>query len=108
MKPHIAEAERAKADVVSLKEKLKALKTVDPRDRKIAELETKIGEQEKAAREAQAKANAIDAAVFDLKAVNPNAVGEVIQSIADQGEIVAQTLKTLRALLEGHGARPRA
>jgi type I restriction enzyme M protein len=45
--------------------------------------------KEKAAREARSKADAIDAAVFDLKAVNPNAVvkidtrtsEEVIESI---------------------------
>jgi type I restriction enzyme M protein len=108
MKPHIAEAERAKAEVVSLKEKLKALKAVNPRDTKIEALETKIQEQEKAAREAQAKADVLDASVFDLKAVNPNAVAsidtrtpeEVIQSIVDQGEIVAQALQTLRKLLQ--------
>jgi type I restriction enzyme M protein len=107
MKPHVAEAERAKAEVVSLKEKLKAVKAHDPKDTKVELLETKIQEQEKAAREAQAKAEALDAAVFDLKAVNPNAIikidtrtpEEVIQSIADQGEIVAQSLKTLKTLL---------
>ena len=56
MKPHLADAERAKAEVVSLKEKLKALKAANPKDKKIEALETKIGEQEKAAREAQSKA----------------------------------------------------
>lgn len=108
MKPHIADSERAKAEVVSLKEKLKALKAADPNDQKIKALEAKIWEQEKAAREAHAKARAIEAAVFDLKAVNPNAVvkidtrkpDEVIQSIAAQGEIVAKGLETLRALLQ--------
>ena len=63
---------------------------------------------ERAAREAEAKASAIDAAVFDLKAVNPNAIVkidtrtpvEVIQSIDDQGKIVADALETLRGLLQ--------
>lgn len=85
-----------KAEVVSLKEKLKAL-------------ETRIGEQEKTARESQSKADAIDATVFDLKAVNPNAVvkidsrtpDEVIQSIAEQCKIVANARQTLRGLLQG-------
>ena len=71
-------------------------------------LEAKSQEQDKAAREAEAKADALDAAVFDLKAVNPNAVvridartpEEVILSIGDQVEIAAQALKTLRALLQ--------
>jgi type I restriction enzyme M protein len=46
-------------------------------------------------------------AVFDLKAVNPNAIlkidtrtpEEVIQSIDEQGKIVADALATLRNLL---------
>ena len=108
MKPHIADAEAVKAEVVSLKEKVKALKATNSKDKKIEALETKIEEQEKAARDAQSKADAIDAAVFDLKAVNPNAIvkidtrtpEEVIQSIADQGEIVSQALKTLRTMLQ--------
>ena len=108
MKPHLADVEAAKAEVVSLKEKVKALKATNPKDKKVEALETKIGEQEKAAREAQSKADAIDAAVFDLKAVNPNAVvkldnrtpAEVIKSIEDQGRIVAKSLEALRALLQ--------
>jgi hypothetical protein len=101
-------AERAaKAEVVSLKEKLKALKAANGKDEKIEALEAKIAEQERAAREAKAKADAIDAAVFDLKAVNPNAVvridtrtpEQVIESIAEQGRIVATALETLRGLL---------
>jgi hypothetical protein len=55
-----------------------------------------------------AKADAIGATVFDLKAVNPNVVvkldtrtpAEVIQSIEDQGKIVAKSFQTLRALLQ--------
>jgi type I restriction enzyme M protein len=108
MKPHVADAEAAKAEVVSLKEKLKALKSANPKDKKIEALVTKIGEQEKASREAQSKADAIDAAVFDLKAVNPNAIvkidtrtsEEVIESIADQSKIVSQALEALRTLLK--------
>jgi type I restriction enzyme M protein len=108
MKPHLADAEAAKAEVVSLKEKLKPIKAANPKDKKIESLETKIEEQEKAARDAQSKANAIDAAVFDLKAVNPNAVVkidtrtpvEVIRSIDEQGRIVAKALRTLRELFQ--------
>jgi type I restriction enzyme M protein len=108
IKPHIVEAERAKAEEVCLKEKLKALKTADHKHKNIEALETRIWEQEKAAREAKARADAIDAAVFDLKSVNPNAIvkndtrkpDEVIQSIEDQGKIVAKALATLRALLQ--------
>jgi len=111
MQPHLAEAERIKAEVVTLKEKLKAEKKSDAKpavkNAAIEKLETEIKEQEKLAREAQAKADAIGATVFDLKAVNPNAVvkldtrtpGEVIASIETQSQIVAKSLKTLRGLL---------
>jgi type I restriction enzyme M protein len=107
MKPHTDEAARLKAEVVSLKEKLKALKAANPKDKKIEELQTKIGEKEKAARDSEAKAAAIDAAVFDLKAVNPNAVmkidartpDEIIRSIEEQGNIVTNALAILRGLL---------
>ncbi len=108
MQPHLAEAERIKAEVVTLKEKLKAEKKSDAKPAAIEKLETEIKDQEKLAREAQAKADAIGATVFDLKAVNPNAVvkldnrtpGEVIESIETQSQIVAKSLKTLRTLLK--------
>lgn len=110
MKPHQAEVERAKAELVSLKEKLKALKANGNDQAKKESLEARIREEEKAAREAQAKVDAIDAAVFDLKAVNPNAVvkldertpEEVICSIEEQGKIVAKALATLRKLISNH------
>ena len=79
----------------SLKEKLKALRAANPRDTKIEALETKIWEREKAAREAQAKANAIDTAVFDLKAVNPTVVVKIDTRTPDQ---VIQS-STIRARL---------
>jgi type I restriction enzyme M protein len=109
MEPHVADAVRAKAESVSLKEKLKALKVADSKGEKIEALEAKISELEKAARDAQAKADAIDAAVFDLKAVNPNAVvkidtrtpDEVIESIEEQGQIITKALGALRTLRQG-------
>jgi hypothetical protein len=73
----------------------------------IEALEQEIKAREKAARDALAKAAAIDAAVFDLKAVNPNAVAktdtrtpaEIIASIEAQGEIVSAALSNLKKLL---------
>jgi type I restriction enzyme M protein len=108
MKPHVADAECARAEAVSLKEKLKALKAADGAGKTIEALQTKISEREKIARACETKVDSIDAAVFDLKAVNPNAVvkidtrapGEVIQSIEDQGLIISKALEALRALLE--------
>ena len=74
----------------------------------IEAIETTIKEQEKEARKAQNKADAIGASVFDLKAVNPNVLvkldartpAEVIQSIEDQGMIVGKSLAALRVLLQ--------
>ena len=50
---------------------------------------------------------AIDAAVFDLKAVNPNALtkvddrtpDQIIENIENQGRVVAQALVRLNALM---------
>ncbi|WP_415036962.1 hypothetical protein [Azonexus sp.] len=86
---------------------LKRLKKEKSGDRKIEALEANIREQEKAARDLEAAAAAIDAAVFDLKAVNPNIAatvdertpGEIIASIDAQGQIVAQALGRLQGLL---------
>ena len=108
MQPHLAEVERINEAVVVLKEKLKALKKGDGKPAQIDALDTQIREQEKLARESQSKADSIGATVFDLKAVNPNAVvkldtrtpAEVIESIETQSQIVTKSLKTLRTLLK--------
>ncbi|MDP2804965.1 MAG: hypothetical protein Q8O24_03400 [Gallionellaceae bacterium] len=67
----------------------------------------KIRESEKAAHELEIKASDIDAAVFDLKAVNPTAVvnldtrtpQQVIGNIQTQGKIVSEALAKLSELL---------
>ncbi len=107
MQPHLDEAETIKTRVVDLKETLKARKKERAEPSAIEALEQEIKAREKAARDALAKAVAIDAAVFDLKAVNPNAVAktdprtpaEIIASIEAQGEIVSAALSNLKKLL---------
>lgn len=107
MQPLLDKAAGIKAEVVDLKETLKRLKRDKAAEAKIAACTTQIAEKEKAARDLEAQAAAIDAAVFDLKAVNPNAVTKVdertpqqiIQNIAAQGRIVAEALGRLNALL---------
>lgn len=107
MQPYLEEAAKLKADVVALKEKLKIIKKSDGSKEKIEKCDLKIKETEKAARDAQSKADEIDAAVFDLKAVNPNVVtrldlrspDEIIENIEAQGMIVANALSTLKLLL---------
>ena len=109
MQPFLDEAAKLKADVVSIKERLKTLKKSDATKEEIEALELKIKGTEKAARDAQAKAEEIDAAVFDLKAVNPNVVtkldertpDEIIGNIETQGKIVANALNKLKTLLRG-------
>lgn len=108
MQPFLEEAARLKGIIVGLKERLKGLKKEKAKEKLLEALEGEIRKQEKAAREAEAKAADIDAAVFDLKAVNPNAITkvdsrtpeEVIQNIEAQGQIVASSLKRLNALLK--------
>ncbi|PKN31128.1 MAG: restriction endonuclease subunit M [Deltaproteobacteria bacterium HGW-Deltaproteobacteria-21] len=107
MQPHLDEAEAIKTRVVALKEKLKARKKASAAIAVINRLEQQIKNQERMAREALTKANAIDAAVFDLKAVNPHAASkpdtrtpaEIIENIEEQGKIVTDALKKLKILL---------
>jgi type I restriction enzyme M protein len=99
--------------VVDLKERLKRLKKNKAGTNALAALEAQIREKDKAARDLESQAAAIDASVFDLKAVNPNAVTvvdqrtpvEIIANIDAQGRIVAEALGRLRALLDSESAR---
>jgi len=108
MQPYLDQVAQIKEQVVTLKEKLKALKKDNGNPKTIEALEGQIREQEKEARDAQSKADNIDAAVFDLKAVNPNAVvkmeirtpAEIIENIEAQGKIVTAALDKLKVLLE--------
>jgi type I restriction enzyme M protein len=108
MQPLLDKASALKGDVVDLKETLKRLKKDKATDAKIDALDTQIREKDKAARDLETQAAAIDAAVFDLKAVNPNATAQVdsrtpaqiIQNIQDQGRVVAEALARLNALFE--------
>lgn len=107
MAPLQEQANAIKAEVVTQKERLKRLKKDAAPQAELEALDAKIREKEKAARDLEMQADAIDAAVFDLKAVNPNAVtvlddrtpAQIIQSIQDQGRIVAEALARLNALL---------
>ncbi len=97
--------------MIDLKEKLKRLKKLKASDGEVAALINEINEKDKEAREFEAQASAIDAAVFDLKAVNPSTVTkfddrsptEIIQSIHDHGRIVAEALARLASLVGEDG-----
>ena len=107
MQPLLDEAATIRAEVVDLKEQLKRLKKEKAHKDELNAVEEQIREKEKAARDLETKAADIDAAVFDLKAVNPNAVAkvdertpqEIIGSIERQGRIVSEALARLAKLL---------
>jgi type I restriction enzyme M protein len=111
MQPLQRRLARCRALVVELKERLKRAKKTDPRADRLAVLESRLRRWEKAARDLEARIADIDAGVFDLKAVNPNALAKsdertpeaILDSIERQGRLVAESLATLRAWLANQG-----
>ena len=107
MQPLLEEAAGIKAEVVDLKEQLRRLKKEKADKEALSALIEQIREKEMAARELQTRAANIDAAVFDLKAVNPNSVTrvdkrtpqEIMGSIEQQGRFVSAALARLTAIL---------
>jgi type I restriction enzyme M protein len=107
MQPLMDEAAQIKAAVVDLKEQLKRLKKDKASDSELLALNTQILEKDKAARDLETQAADMDAAVFDLKAVNPTAVvnvdtrtpQQIIGNIEAQGRIVAEALTRLNVLM---------
>lgn len=107
MAPHLAEVERLKAQVVVLKEQLADLKKAQAAEKEPAAAREQLQALDKAAWDAQATADAIDAAIFDLKVVNPKAKVErvtrssvqIIESIADYGQQVDVALARLKQLI---------
>jgi type I restriction enzyme M protein len=107
MQPLKEQAAGLKAEIVDLKERLKALKKDKAPETKSQAVEIALRDKEKALRELELQVSAIDAAVFDLKAVNPNAVtkvderspAQIIEHIEQQGRLVAQALARLNALM---------
>jgi len=108
MLPLQEEAAKIREVIVDLKVQLRELKRSGAATANVDETETAIAEKQKSARELEAKAAEIDAATFDLKAVNPNAVikrddrtpEQIIQSIEDGGKIISDALAQLRVLLK--------
>ena len=81
--------------------------TPEAEQRRAADAQAALANLRKIDKAALSDAGRIDAAVFDLKAVNPNAVavvdertpGEIIESITTQGRIVADALARLNQLM---------
>ena len=106
MAPHLAEVERLKTEAVTLKDRLTALKKANASDDEIVQCRDQLLAVEKSARESQAAADLIDAATFDLKAVNPRARVErderapieILDAIEKHGRGVDKALARLRHL----------
>lgn len=107
IQPLLDEAAKFTDEIVDLKEQLKRLKKNKADKASLSALDSRIREKDKSVRDLQSKAAAIDAAVYDLKAVNPNAVAvvderspeEIIANIAAQGDIVTAALSRLQGLM---------
>ena len=107
MQPLLEDAATMKAELADLKEQFKRFKKDKVGNNELEVLQDQIREKDKAARDLEAQASAIDAAVFDLKAVNPNAITKVdnrtpeqiIRNIEAHGRIVSEALAKLTVLL---------
>ena len=106
MEPHLAEVEHLKNVAVALKDKISALKKAKSKSDELTTCREQLSATERAGREAQAKADAIDAATFDLKAVNPRArverdtrtPGEILDAIAAYSRTIEAALTRLREM----------
>ena len=104
--PHRREAERQREQAAALRDVARGLRKADQALEADQSL-TKAGDAERAARDASAKAQAIDDAVFDLKAVNPRekkvvdarTPGQLLVDIARKGQDVDAALAKLQHLL---------
>lgn len=111
------EAARAKArEANQAKDELAALKKAKPRgEAAIAASEATVRDLLKQAREATSKADDIENAVYDLKAVNPHRKTEIdrrtpaqlLDLVEAKGVEIANALKALRELTSGEAAPKR-
>lgn len=107
--PFKAEAKRLDEEAAALREKVKQLKRDLPRDdEKIDQLNAEIARLDTLARENKAKADAIENAIYDLKAVNPKAKDatdkrtpeELLDFIQEKAKEIESALATLRSLIK--------
>jgi len=107
MQPYKEKVAELREQNIPLKEQLKVFKKEKKDKSEIEALEEKINGIEKEIKEQEAIIADIDAKVFDLKAVNPNAVVkvdtrttlEVIENIETQSKIVTEAMSKLKLLL---------
>ena len=105
--PFKEEAEKRRKEIESLKEKRRDRKKAGVGEDELAAVDEKIDAAAAAQREAVNRATAIENAVYDLKAVNPNGGGDkdertpedLLQIIEKEGDAVQAALARLRASL---------
>jgi type I restriction enzyme M protein len=107
-RPHREKAAELSAQAKALEDEFREKrKAKSVNEAKLAELEEKWKAVERAARESQAKGDAIENAAYDLKAVNPNRVTnedkrtpqELLDFIANKGQEADTALIKLRQLV---------
>jgi type I restriction enzyme M protein len=104
--PFRREADAQREHALALREQAKSERKVD-RGTEADELLIQAAEAERAAREASAKAQGIEDAIYDLKAVNPKerkagdtrTPAELLEAIESKGREVDEALARLRALI---------
>lgn len=102
-----ATAQKPRADLGQAEDELAALKTKKAAVRKLDAVKTRIREHEKEIRDILSKAQAIEDAAFDLKAVNPNATSdedlrsprELVEFVEVKNREVEGILSRLKAML---------
>ncbi|MCM5527364.1 type I restriction-modification system subunit M [Parasegetibacter sp. NRK P23] len=108
MQPYKDNAAKLREEIIPLKEQLKVFKKEKKDKEEIKALELQITSIEKVIKEQEAIISDIDAKVFDLKAVNPNAVVktdtrttiEVIENIEAQAKIIEDAMSNLKKMLD--------
>lgn len=112
--PLRAEAAANRAKVVDQKEKLRRLRKTGASEKKVQALVEAISANEKSARAFEAEADLIDAAVYDLRAINPNTTAhlderkaaDILGEIDEQGRVVANALQRLGLLITEFAEAP--
>lgn len=108
MAPHLKEAERQRSQAIHWRTRVSALRREKAADAELEAALRYLSAAEREAREAQARADAIDAAVFDLKAVNPRARSDrdlrspqqILSAIAAHQLTIDSALERLKRLLD--------
>jgi type I restriction enzyme M protein len=107
MQPLRVQLAAYKSELMQTQDALQLLKKEKAAQAKLDTAKEKVDSLAKLMRQVQSQIDAIDAAVYDLKAVNPHAIAnddtrsvdDLLQAIDGYGKTVANSLSTLRSLL---------